>query len=368
MSSKKIVIISRTIFPFQAPRSFRATELAKELAREGHDVTLYGVLGNYDYTGFEREHNIKIKNLGKMRFATRNSSDDVKSSFLNKVLTRLIHRLIEFPDVELMFKVARCLKSERNIDLLVTVAVPYPLHWGAASFIGKRNNDFSGTWVADCGDPYFGNKFHKRYFYFRYVEKWFCRKADFISVPIEGAKEGYFSEFHHKIKVIPQGFDFNELLLSDTEPDNPVPVFIYAGAFYKGIRDPGLFLNYLTTVKTDFKFFIYTKNKAMAAPFKEQLAGKLFINDYIPRTELLKIMNGASFLVNIENDTTMQSPSKLIDYLLAKRPILSVNSHRLNEQVINEFLNGDYRNRAVITDLDQYDIKNVAGDFVNLIK
>ncbi|HEY8931272.1 MAG TPA: glycosyltransferase [Mucilaginibacter sp.] len=368
MNSKKIVVISRTIFPFQAPRSFRATELAKELARQGHDVTLYGVLGNYDYTDFERQHNIKVKNLGKMRFATLNSSNDVKSSLLNKIFSRLIHRLIEFPDIELMFKVFRCLKQDKDIDLLVTVAVPYPLHWGAASYIGKRKNNFKGTWVADCGDPYFGNKFHKRYFYFKYVEKWFCRIADFITVPIEEAKEGYFSEFHDKIKVIPQGFDFNEVTLSDTEPNNPVPLFIYAGAFYKGMRDPELFLNYLTTVKTDFKFIVYTKNKEMVEPFIEKLAGKLLIKDYIPRIELLKIMNGASFLVNVENGTAMQSPSKLIDYLLTKRPILSVNSHTLNEPAINEFLNGNYSSQLVIENLDQYDIKNVAGNFVKLMK
>jgi len=43
----KIVLIAGTIFPQQSPRAFRATELAVGLAKQGHEVTIYAILGEY---------------------------------------------------------------------------------------------------------------------------------------------------------------------------------------------------------------------------------------------------------------------------------------------------------------------------------
>ena len=72
------------------------------------------------------------------------------------------------------------------------------------------------------------------------------------------------------------------------------------------------------------------------------------------------------FLVNIENQSSVQSPSKLIDYAIAGRPVLSVSSTTINPTVINQFLNGDYANRLKLPDLDQFDIRKVASRFLAL--
>ena len=50
------------MFPHISARSFRTTELAKGFAKMGHDVTLYTILGKYDYTQMEAElPNLRIK-------------------------------------------------------------------------------------------------------------------------------------------------------------------------------------------------------------------------------------------------------------------------------------------------------------------
>ena len=59
----KILIVTQHIFPIQSPRSIRSTELIKELARRGHSVTVYAVLGKYDYAEFQRETGIRVKPL-----------------------------------------------------------------------------------------------------------------------------------------------------------------------------------------------------------------------------------------------------------------------------------------------------------------
>ncbi len=369
MHRNKILIISRLIFPAQNPRSHRATELAKELARQGHEVVLYGVLGKYDYSAFESEYHLKVRNLGRMIFATYNSDEKIRNNIIDKVLNKLLRRILEYPDLELMFRIPRIIRSEKNVDLLVSVAAPYPLHWGCALSKQLYKKSFPSIWAADCGDPYMGNiiKGEKgKYFYFKYPEKWFCNLADHIILPFEGAKEGYYAEFRKKIKVIPQGFRFDDTRLCEPKPTYAVPTFAYAGVFYSGIRNPSSFLSYLTTLNEGFKFIVYTKNVQFILPFQEHLGEKIEIRGYVPREELLYELSKMDFLVNFENNTNIHLPSKLIDYAMVKRPILSIPSNALPVATINEFLDGDYHNQFIVHDVEKYNITRVAGQFYSL--
>jgi len=368
---KNITIISSVIYPRITPRAMRSTELAKEFARQGHNVTLYSVLGRYDYKEFKEKYKIEVKNLGPVRFFNLNSDGgEEKKSIIYRIFKKIFKKIIEFPDIELAFKTNSVLKKEKDIDLLITIAIPFPIHWGAAYRKMKSPKNFPSVWVADCGDPYMGNKLHKRPFYFKYVEQWFCKKVDFISIPIEEAKTAYYPEFQDKIKVIPQGFDFSNVPNIITEPENKVTTFIYAGVFYSGVRDPRPFLDYLVSEKDkSFLFRVYTKSKDIVKPYKDLLGEKLEIKDYIPREELLKEMAKADFLVNFENNTEVQSPSKLIDYALTKRPILSMNTNKeLDKELISEFLENNYTKSMKIDDIQQYNIKNVVQSFLDLLK
>lgn len=148
-----------------------------------------------------------------------------------------------------------------------------------------------------------------------------------------------------------------------------MPTFIYAGTLIPHIRDPKIFLEYLSNLSINFKFIIYTNNSNLIDSFRHILGHKLIIKGYISRIELITEMSRADFLVNIENGvTSVQSPSKLIDYALANRPILSINSYVLDKKKVDEFLSGIYNNQLKVPDLSIYDIKNVASQFLNLIK
>jgi glycosyltransferase involved in cell wall biosynthesis len=368
MTKKKIVLVSSVFFPRNSPRSNRTTELAKEFARQGNEVIVYSVLEGYDYSQFEKEHNVSVKNIGKMSFLTLSSDGAKRISFFLKIMILLFNKLFQFPNIELMFKVPKALKKENNIDLLLSVAIPYPVHWGVALFKKNNKSNFAKTWVADCGDPFMGNKFNKHPFYFKYLEKWFCKEADYLTIPIDEAKDAYYPEFHEKIKIIPQGFRFDEFKLTDWSGNNEVLTFVYAGAFYKGMRDPQLFLKYLGELDVPFKFIIYTKHISLVEPYLDTLGGKIEIRDYIPRSELLQEMCKADFLVNFENGTSVQSPSKLIDYALVNKPILSVASNKLDKMSINQFLNKNYSTKLVMNDIEKFNIVNVVDAFVKLIK
>jgi|26BtaG_2_1085354.scaffolds.fasta_scaffold03689_3 glycosyltransferase involved in cell wall biosynthesis len=366
---KKIVIVSYATYPGNSPRNMRTNELAKELAKQGHDVTLYVLTGTYDYESYEKDTGVKIKSLGKTYFFKYDPKTGNKLNIFTRVASKLVGNIFEFPYIELVRNAYCAIKEQSNIDLLITIAVPYPLHWGAALLRTLNEDNLKHTvWVADCGDPYMGNDFNKKFFYFEYIEKWFCRKADFISIPIESAKKGYYPEFLNKVKVIPQGFNFNETIKAKEYKKNVVPTFIYAGIFYEKLRDPRPFLDYLVTLKKDFKFIVYTKTPTFLGDYKEKLGNKLQIYSYIPRDELILEMSKVDFLVNFENPSTKHSPSKLIDYALSGRPILSLNTNvELNTSLISQFLSDNYEQALKLDNIEQYNIKNVAKEFLCLL-
>jgi hypothetical protein len=364
---KKILLVSSAFYPEISPRSYRATELAKEFCRQGHEVTILSKFRDSDYSEFLLEHRVKFKMWGKPHLPKVPDYKNVLFSYFSRGLSRILLTFFEYPEIESMYKVRKILKQEDSYDLMISFAVPYPVHWGVAwSRSGKH--PIAGIWVADCGDPYMGDVLDsfRKPFYFRYLEKWFCRKADFISIPVESARPGYYPEFQKKIRIIPQGFDFDLNGKRSEKVTNEFPTFAYAGSFLPGARDPKSLMQYLINLDAPFKFKIYSPKPDCLAEYKEKLNEKLILSGYIPRKELLKELAKMDFLINFDNNTTLNLPSKLIDYAIVNRPVLNIKSEFDNKEFL-AFLNGNYDHRMILADPKQYHIETIIGHFLDLL-
>jgi len=365
---KRILIICKGFCPDISPRSFRATELAKELAKEGHQVKVLFPTRGINYSKFENQNHLVIQDLGGPVFKDIKIKGGRLSFLFRRLLRRGLQQLLEWPDIELMFRVNKAIKKEYGYNLLISIAVPFPIHWGVA--LAKKRSQFCAkTWIADCGDPYMGDKndSFRKMFYFKYVEKWFCRKADYISIPRLELKVNFYEEFREKIVEIPQGFNFNEIKLAEYKK-NFIPTFAYSGSFIRTTRNPAKLLEFLSNLTIDFKFIIYTNSNELVAPYKMRLNGKLEIREYIPRDKLIFELSKMDFNINIGFNPTTQVPSKLIDYALSGRPILVFPSNDIDEDLISEFLRGIYNRRFIIDDIDNFNIANVSRKFTSLSK
>ena len=365
----KILVFSQHLFPIQSPRAHRTTELIKEFSRKGHQVTVYAVLGEYDYTSFEKKYNLNVKNI-PVRFQKHayNSDGNGKRHFIDKVLGRLFGKIFEFPNIEFKYSIPKIIANEKKYDLLISIADPHHIHWGSARAKLMYPERFPSKWIADCGDPFMNNNLGNEHFKrFEKQERLFCELCDFITVPIEGAKKGYYEQFRTKIKVIPQGFNFNSMEKSDVS--NKVISFAYSGVFLSKMRDPFTFLKYLSEIKEDFRFYIFTPYLDLVNQFKDVLKEKMIIKKMVPRDDLLVFLKDMDFLLNLENvNSSTQIPSKLIDYSIVGRPILSVNPENIDKVKINEFLNKDYSRQYVVDNVNQYHISNVVASFIELSK
>lgn len=366
MKSKKILIVSRSFYPMNSPRSFRTTELAKEFSSQGHEVTVLTPKTS-EHIAFEKEHNMTIEDLGQPKWKEIQLKGRGIPLFVRRGLRRVLQMLFQYPNMEYFFKVKRALKkNEKHYDLLISIAVPYAIHWGVAS-VWKKKNNIAKRWVADCGDPFMGgeNDTFKPAFYFEYIEKWFCKKVDHLSVPVKTAVQAYYPEFQHKIKVIPQGFKFEEIKLAP-KIKNECTHFAYAGGLIPGRREPKEFLEFLVNYPHPYKFDIYTKQSSLIKSYVERSKGRMELKDYMPRKDLLFELSKLDFVVNFENAGQKQIPSKIIDYIIIKKPILSVNSLAFNPQPVKEFLAGNYQNGLTVENPEQYRIENVVKEFLSL--
>lgn len=369
MNKKKILIIANSFYPEQTPRSFRATELAKEFCRQGHEVTVMAP-HKENIQELLNQYPIQYINLGKLLWKIPNVEGLGKIGGLyNKIMNRFLPLLFEYPRMELFFKVKRKLISEKgNFDMLISIAVPYTIHWGVAAVWSKKNNDIASLWIADCGDPYCiqENDTFQPPFYFRWVERWFMRKVDFITVPTETSYKGYFPEFYSKLKVIPQGFKFEDINRKEVLEDGIIR-FGYGGTFAPNRRDPSELLEYLTSLDKSFcfEFHIFTKNRKFVEPFVIR-DNRIKLHHSVSRLDLLETLSAFHFVVNLSNFGTAQTPSKLIDYAIIEKPILQIETGNLDEELVMQFLEGNYKNQILIKQPELYRIENVVNQFLEL--
>lgn len=373
MNKQKIIIVSRSFYPENSPRSLRTTELVKEFARQGHEVTLLTLKNDQHHESFEAEHGVTIKDFGPLKFSPVEL--DGSSGFtriIKRVLRRGLLQLFEYPDIELMYRVKKALQKESGYDLLISIAVPYPIHWGVA-WARREENPIAETWVADCGDPYYGleNDSFNKLFYFAWVEKWFCRKADFITIPFEGGESAYFEEFHSKIKVIPQGLSFPLEINGEqySNNENETVTFAYFGNIQSYLHYAEPFLEKLNTVEKDFKFIVYTQNKEL---FREKLdhqtLKKCELNSYVEREKLLSRLSSVDFLIHFPYRKDSQKSLKLIDYNFLRKPILEYKNDHFSDEVFREFLEFNFENKRDFEDYEKYKIENVSASFIELLQ
>lgn len=360
----KIVIIGFWTYPKNAPRAFRTWNLAECFAEKGHDVTLYAYTGGKNYDN-ETKGLFKIKNLGDCTPWCDDSISKKKMPLYMRVINKLVKEINVYPYKKCYPHIKLALQQEGEIDLLISVAHPHAVHWAVEKYIDKQKVK---KWVADCGDPFMGDPFNKHMKSLEKVERDWCGKVDYITIPVKGGVSAYYPEFREKIRIIPQGFKINDVEIANYQK-NDIPTFGFAGGVYPKLRDPRKLLEYIKENNLNVKFVVYSSSEIFAE-FKDILQEKMEIRKLVDRDTLIKELSKLDFLINIKNVSAVQAPSKLIDYTLTQRPILDISTDLTEEEKINllKFMGGDYSSKHEDIDITQFAIENVCDAFLELAK
>ena len=370
----KIHIIGGFFYPYLGPRSNRITELTKEFIRLGHlvNVTIITETKGFDDVAYAKEIGInKWQNL-RLYHKPAVGEKVVEEEKINFPLLPTLHKWAnylmcgnEFPH---SLKIKNALDIDDDTDMLIAISYPFQCIQGSSYYLKKHKPSKECVLIAESSDPHFCNR---RAPWFKYIDKDAYSRFDYLTVPTPVAIPAYDGLISKdRIRVIPQGFNLDNVRLYNGERTAPVK-FAYSGSFFKGVRNPEFLFSYLNGLDVDYEFHWYMLYEE--AQWIEMLERYPNLNTKtrrytsLDRDTLIYELSKMDFLINIENSSATQRPSKVIDYAITGRPILSFNKDNFEAQKLMDYLNGNYHD-AMDVDLAQYDIKNVANQFLELYK
>ena len=367
----KIHILTGHYHPQLHPRAFRANELAMEFKRRGYDVTVTNCwrIDGYDYETYAKEQGIQVKNLDILHSGMDNQVGSAsKPSFRKGLLNKWKNYLLAG---SLFYRgplIGKRLEIDDDTDLVIALSTPFTCLYGLSYYTRKHGKKWVA--IADSGDPFYGSKQTPKAIWFKFIEKGVYKKFDYLTIPTENAIPLYASMIKkEKIRIIPQGFKMDNLRLFEGERGKKVR-FAYAGVFYWDIRNPEFLFQYLDALTDeDYEFYVYMRavDARLVAELEKypNLNNKINVQYSLPHDELLYELSKMHFLVNIENLSNTQMPSKLINYGMTGRPIFSCKKDTFEPTKFDDFMKGDYTGKYNI-DVKQYDIRHIADQFLLL--
>lgn len=235
-------------------------------------------------------------------------------------------------------------------------------------------------WIAHFSDPWVDSPYFEASFLQRKscvkLEESIIRKADALvfvtQQTVDLVMRKYPSRWKNKVHVIPHGYDANLLkLLDKSQRFHNRLKLVYTGSFYPDKRTPVSLLKALATLKTksilkdQIDLVLIGANTDIYRPVAEKLGLNGLVSFHGPLSfiDSLQAMQDADVLVAIDAPSSKGSvflPSKLVDYMMFKKPILGITSL--------EGASADLLRRLECPVVDPDDVVGIARSVLKLFK
>lgn len=324
---KNILIISNFIPPEHSATGRIAFSIAKELSKN-NAVHLTCLSSNEEIPSCERLTVKKVlTRYGKYKKL-------VASALQKKGLGRLLSKIrYKIYYNYLQKKGAEDLKShleefkkstkkyvvENGIDTIITVSNPFETQ-EVGQYLKAQIKTLK--WFPYLMDS---NRHNLSYDFAVEKEREVLKDADkILIVPALTFDEDFCKDFEGKTEVVDL-----PIIPTETQVDAPQDVttikMIFAGMFYKEVRDPKPLLEFVSRLPKNYRLELYCGG--YVAPinnYKEVLGERLSVNGFISPEELDKKMSDAHLVINIGNTVLNQVSSKAYDLIATGKPILNL--------------------------------------------
>ncbi|PEE99888.1 transporter [Bacillus thuringiensis] len=342
---KRVMVISYWYYPENVARAFHVKGIVSSLIQEGYHVDLIIPRNTmYQGIGTKESENITVHQVKpgillhkeKNRWdVNKNILNNPRSNFLIKGLKKL-YDVFVWPDRTIewainAYRYVRKNKLHSNSAAMVTIGLPVSTHI-TGHLLKKEASHLK--WIADYGDPFSFNPDRKIRKYDKFLESRILNNVDSIVIPTESAIDCYtnLGVNRSEIHVIPQLFE-EQQGESNYKIDKSKFNIMYAGSFYRGIRSPvefihGLVLASKNNPKLHFHYFgnVNALEEFLKVEGLDIKTIPITVNTFKNRSEIISIMKKMDLLINLNNKSTSQIPSKIIDYLYANKRILNIGS------------------------------------------
>ncbi len=364
MALDRILIVSHSFAPEENPRALRWSSIARYWAAQGLKVDVITAYHPgmpeadlyHGVTVYRTGRNI-VENL-RSRFkerVTASDSGEETSHFPPTRLARSARWLHEHTWKKLYWPDYACfwikpagqavheLISNRKYSAIISVSDPYSSHVAVYRALKGRSHP---RWLVDLGDPFSSRTLaapnnQSLYKSLNYrTEQAILAHCSALTVTTTGTAEEYrerFSEVGPKLHVIGPLFSPPppSVEASPTAGALRKKTLVYIGTLYPELRSPEYLLRVFEQLIQqpefgDLELHFYggtTSPNSLFNRFRSLIDKSLFVHGLVPRQQALMAMLNAHILVNIGNQTSVQLPSKIVEYVWAGRPILNIASH-----------------------------------------
>ncbi|SQH77488.1 conserved protein of unknown function,might belong to TPR/glycosyl transferase domain protein [Shewanella benthica] len=222
---------------------------------------------------------------------------------------------------------------------IISTAPPWPMHLLGITLAEKYNAKL----YLDYRDPFSSNHMFSSTFskFEKKIDKYLCGKAmGVFSVSDSWVK--YYSNYSEKVYLLRNGFDTSQMCknvstkeITITSNDTPLRIGYFGSVEHKE-RLPVLLLDFLRNNKPNIILEFYGTYGLVSEYVKEFPEVKPFIslNGKVKYEECLEIMQSVD--INLLSETSCGEslshrgvmPTKLYEYIGAKKPILALISHQ----------------------------------------
>lgn len=226
--------------------------------------------------------------------------------------------------------------SKEPIDILFSVGAPMASHCAAFKFKQKHSNV---RWVTYSVDSYAAQNNNR--VKFCEFEKYILSQADhnLLSEEIYNNSgfifdgcEDKFTTIRYLLPEIPercsskQYFDRSKLNL------------VYAGSFYRKIRNPQFLLDIFASIPDEYVLHLYCTSDCDAVIDNAVLEskGKIIRHVTVNPDEIMDIYSEADVLVSVGNSLPEFKPSKTFEYIATGKPILNIHYNGLKDEVLEQ--------------------------------
>lgn len=302
------------------------------------------------------------KNTENKEVSATKSVDTTQSNFASKLkhLYRYLSKIIFFIDAQILwmpFAIAKGLQKikKNNIDVIVSMSQPNSLIltcYLMSKLSGKTLVlDMRDPWT---NDPYFKPPTALHFKVYRWIERKAILHAKSVVVISNSMKEAivrYLPSEADKIKVIPNGYDSEDMIVRDKKVNDKV-IINYTGSLYFH-HEPALRL-FIDSIEKAI-----TKDASIRKKLKIRFVGnvedsnKIIIQNssisslfdlkgYVKHKEAIEYTLEADVLLlfiklDLDRDKdTVTIPGKFFEYLGSRKPILYIGPKSETSDIIKE--------------------------------
>ncbi|PAR33909.1 hypothetical protein CGT98_18840, partial [Vibrio metoecus] len=257
-------------------------------------------------------------------------------------------------------------KEESQLDCIVSFGVPMSDHLLAMKLKAK----YGTPWIAHFSDPWSDNPFKKHHILSKFINKKLegkvVRAADEIIFTSEETRNLVMSKYPDLGKGVVIGHSYDALLYPEkvSQRKDGMVVIKHIGSLY-GYRSPKPLFKALHSLYIEepellenvcFEFVGYVAPRMKnTTDLKALPKGLVHFKGGVDYTQSLSEMSSSDALMIIDAPATESVflPSKLIDYMGSRRPILAITPSGTSQRLVNRmgFATANPENNAAIKDM-----------------